>query len=131
MVPVRRQHVENPLASAQFTRFTDFEGAELEPAISPDGRFVAFLSDRDGPYDVFVSQVGTGRFVNLTQGKESNLLAPAGSLGFSGDGSQIWLKGGMSSTLAPARLMPIMGGPPRFFLRAVSISWSPDGNSIA
>lgn len=78
---------ENPLASAHFTRFTDFEGSELEPAISPDGRFVALLADRDGPYDVFVSQVGTGRFFNLTQGKESNLLAPAGSLGFSGDGS--------------------------------------------
>ena len=26
----------------------------------PDGRFVAFVSDRDGPFDVFVGQIGSG-----------------------------------------------------------------------
>ena len=55
---------ENPLANAKFTRFTDFPGNEIEGTISPDGRFVAFLSDRDGPFDLFVSQIGTGRFTN-------------------------------------------------------------------
>ena len=57
---------QNRLADAQFTRFTDFEGAELDGAISADGKFVAFLSDRDGQFDIWVSQVGTGEFVNLT-----------------------------------------------------------------
>ncbi len=42
---------ENPLANAQFTRFTDFDGAENDAAISRDGRFVVFRSDRDGPMD--------------------------------------------------------------------------------
>jgi serine/threonine protein kinase len=37
---------ENPLANATFTRLTDYEGAELDAAISPDGKFVAFLSDQ-------------------------------------------------------------------------------------
>jgi len=41
--------VENPLANAKFARFTDFEGIERDAAISPDGKFVAFVSDRDGP----------------------------------------------------------------------------------
>ena len=31
------------------------------------GSFVAFLSDRDGPTDVWVTQVGTGQFHNLTR----------------------------------------------------------------
>src|SRR5262249_25863057 len=63
--------IENPLANAQFTRFTDFPGSEWDAAISPDGKFVAFLSDRDGPIDIFLSRVGAGSFLNLTQGKEN------------------------------------------------------------
>ena len=42
----------NPLADARFTPLTDFEGTEHAAAISRDGGFVAFLSDRDGPTDV-------------------------------------------------------------------------------
>jgi hypothetical protein len=38
----------NPLENAQFTRFTDFPGTETLANISPDGKFVAFFSDRDG-----------------------------------------------------------------------------------
>src|SRR5262249_39501517 len=56
----------NPLANAQFTRLTDFEGEECDADISSDGKFVVFLSDRDGPYDAWVHRLGTGEFVNLT-----------------------------------------------------------------
>jgi eukaryotic-like serine/threonine-protein kinase len=58
----------NPLAEAQFTRLTDWEGSELDAAISGDGKFVAFLSDRDGPFDAWVGQIGSGEFLNLTKG---------------------------------------------------------------
>ncbi|MBV8730520.1 MAG: protein kinase, partial [Acidobacteriia bacterium] len=44
----------NPLADATFTRLTDYEGAEVDASISPDGKFVAFLSDRDGPFQVWL-----------------------------------------------------------------------------
>src|SRR5262249_47065748 len=54
---------ENPFANAQFSRLTDWEGAE----VSPDGRFVAFLADRDGEFDLWLSQVGTAEFRNLTE----------------------------------------------------------------
>ena len=59
---------ENPLLNAHFTRLTDFPGFEEDAAISPDGKFVAFLSDRDGPYDIWLGQVATGQFFNLTKG---------------------------------------------------------------
>jgi len=36
----------NPLDGAQFQRLTDFNGTEEAAAVSRDGRFVAFLSDR-------------------------------------------------------------------------------------
>ena len=121
---------QNPLAGAQFTR-SDFEGAELDGAISLDGKFVAFLSDRDGQFDIWMSQAGTGESVNLTQGRETELLEPTRSTGFSHDGSQIWLRGDAAGRGGFVRLMPAMGGVPRrFLLRAVMVAWSPDGKQI-
>jgi len=79
----------NPLEKAHFTRVTGFESTEA--AISPDGKFVAFVSDHDGPYDVWLTQLGTGRQINLTQGKVAQLPGPLRSVGFSGDGSQVFL----------------------------------------
>ena len=126
----RRDVWVNPLENASFTRFTDFEGSELAAEISPDGKFVAFASDRDGPFDLFVSQVGSGRFLNLTQGKLGEILEVTRSTGFSGDGSDIWLRSGSDVSAPMIDLIPLMGGVPRPFLDAVSVSWSPDGNRI-
>jgi Tol biopolymer transport system component len=121
---------ENPLANARFTRVTDFAGDELDAAISPDGRFVAFLSDRDGQFDVWLSQIGSGSFRNLTLGKDPGLPAPVRAPGFSPDGSQLWIGGGSGRRL---QIMPLMGGAPRPYLsdRVVTVSWSPDNLRMA
>lgn len=120
---------ENPLAKATFTRLTNFEGAEHGAAVSPDGRWVAFRADRDGPFDVWLSQVGTGRFVNLTQGKADEARYPMRNLGFSGEGSEIWLFGPPDYRL---RLVPLMGGASRVFLGegVMEVAWSEDGASL-
>jgi hypothetical protein len=44
-----RSILQNPLSNAQFTRLTDFDGAETNPAISPDGKFVAFAPQDERP----------------------------------------------------------------------------------
>jgi Tol biopolymer transport system component len=118
----------NPLEKAHFMRVTDFES--VEAAISPDGRFVAFVSDHDGPFDVWLTQVGTGRLINLTQGKAGPLPGPLRSVGFSGNGSEIWLGGGDAGMRL--RLMPLTGGTLRNFLgeEAVNLAWSPDGERV-
>jgi len=118
----------NPLEKAHFTRLTDFDS--VEAAISPDGRFVAFISDHDGPFDVWLSQVGTGHLLNLTQGKAGPLPGPLRSVGFSRDGSEIWIGGG--DVGMRLRMMPLTGGTPRNFLgeEAVNLAWSPDGERI-
>jgi len=125
---------ENPLASAQLTRFTDFDGAELDAAISADGKFVAFLSDRDGPVDGWVSQVGSGEFRNLTKGRFPELLhEEVRSIGFSADASQVWLRVFRSDAPRPAAiwLMPTMGGVARPFLDdAPTAAWSADGSKV-
>jgi Tol biopolymer transport system component/predicted Ser/Thr protein kinase len=132
----RQSAVEsNPLANATFTRLTDFEGVERDAVISPDGRFVAFLSNRSGPLDIWVTQVGTGSAVNLTQGKTGNLDVLVRALGFSGDGSQVWFHDADVTT--PLRILPLMGGAPRVFLASTPVktppynaAWSPDGNRL-
>jgi serine/threonine protein kinase len=121
--PLREAWV-NPLANATFTRFTDFPGTETVATISPDGRFVAFVSDQDGPFNLWLSQVGTGRFANLTKDLPPlpfNLNVRGVS--FSGDGAELtFITGGKRV------LMPLFGGMPRPFLQptAHAPSWSPD-----
>jgi Tol biopolymer transport system component len=126
----------NPLADARFTHLTDFEGTEDAAAISRDGGFVAFLSDRDGPTDVWLTQVGTGQFHNLTRGAIRELVNPSlRTLGFSSDGTLVFLwarrpdtpKGGGISVWA----VPTMGGQPRLYLQDVAeLDWSHDGNRL-
>jgi len=124
---------DNPLAGARFSKVTDFEGSEFDAAISPDGRFVAFVSDRDGPFEIFVGQIGAGEFRNLTQGRDEfaveDARASVRSVGFYGDGSEIWFGGGAGRRL---RSMPLLGGSVRNLLGedVVNVEWSPDGERV-
>jgi WD40 repeat protein len=92
---------------------------------------VAFLADSDGEFDLWLSQVGTRSFTNLT--KAMPPLAPSGfivrKLGFSGDGAEIWFNPADSK---PLMLMPLTGGTPRPFLvdGANTPAWSPDGSHL-
>ena len=128
---------QNPLEGATFTRLTDFEGAEHHAAISRDGKFVAFLSDRDGPWDVWVSQVGTGDVHNLTNGSVQELRNPGTrTIGFSPDGSLVvlWSRrkdSGEDGLVDAGWAVPTMGGPLRPYLPGISeLDWSPDGSRI-
>jgi len=128
---------QNPLAGARFGRFTDFEGSELDAAISSDGKFVAFLSDRDGPFDILMSQVGSGEFMNLTKGRLQTLNELTRSVGFSGDGANVCLTVARrdpsgKSVNDTIWLVPTMGGgtPHQFLENAVTAVWSPDGSQI-
>ena len=121
----------SPLANATFTQLTSWEGNEEGAEISPNGELVAFLSDHDGEFDLWVNQVGTGTFHNLT--RDIAPLAASGfivrKLGFSSDGAQIWFNPGDG---APPALLPWGGGTPRPFLPAGTNTpaWSPDGTSL-
>jgi serine/threonine protein kinase len=115
---------KNPLAGARFTRFTDWESSELSAAISRDGKFVVFYSDRAGSYDVWVGQVGGGEFLNLSKGMTQNPSLSARDLAFSDDGAQVAVGSGYS-------IVPTMGGAFRPFLKnGAEPSWSPDGTKI-
>jgi len=127
----------NPIADARFQTVTDFSGVEQAAAVSRDGHFVAFLSDRDGPIDVWVTQVGSGEFHNLTHGSMPELANPSvRTLGFSPDGSLVtfWVRRQKSSNGSGIGVwaVPTLGGQPRPYLEgAAEFDWSHDASQLA
>jgi Tol biopolymer transport system component/tRNA A-37 threonylcarbamoyl transferase component Bud32 len=127
----------NPLANARYERLTDFEGAEHSAAISRDGKFAAFLSSRDGPVGVFVTQIGTGTFRNVTQDHVPQQLVnrEIRTLEFSPDDAQLFFWVGETDTsnnrVISTWVVPTLGGESRVALEGVpEIAWSPDGRRL-
>jgi len=126
----------DPVAGAHFQRVTDFDGIEQAAAISRDGRFVAFQSDRDGPMDVWVTQLGTGRFYNLTRGRVPELVnASVRTLGFSPDGTLVTFWARRTDVTGGAKIgvwaIPVLGGDPQSYLDGVAeFDWSSDGSRL-
>src|SRR5262245_43926941 len=121
----------NPLVSARFTPLTDLPGTECDGAISRDGKVVSFLSDRYGPFDLWVGQIGAGRFNNLTNGQIPDMRNPeVRSVAFSPDGSLIsfWVRAPDKTTVWA---VPTMGGNTRPYLDGPELDWSPDGSRMA
>ena len=127
----------NPIADAKFQTVTDFDGLEQAAAVSRDGHFVAFLSGRDGQMDVWLTQVGSGEFHNLTHGTAPELVNPSiRTLGFSPDGSLVtfWLRkpDGSSGDNIGIWAVPTLGGQPRPYLQGVAeYDWSHDDSRLA
>jgi len=126
----------NPIAAARFQTVTDLDGVAQAAAVSRDGHFVAFLSDRDGQMDVWVTQAGSGEFHNLTRGSAPELVNPSvRTMGFSPDGSLVtfWARkqNGSSGGDISIWAVPTLGGQPRPYLEGVAeFDWSHDGSRL-
>jgi Tol biopolymer transport system component len=126
----------NPIADARFQTVTDFDGVEQAAAVSRDGHFVALLSDRDGQADVWVTQVGSGQFHNLTRGSTQGLVnSSLRNLGFSPDGALVtfWSRkqDGTSGVDISVWAVPTLGGQPTPYLEGVAeFDWSRDASQL-
>ncbi len=122
----------NPLANARIERVTDFDGDEADAAISPDGKFTSFVSDRDGRFDVWASQIGSGEFENITKGRFRDLEpAPIRKLAFSADGAHLWFVQGYGPGPYQGWVASVMGGDPHSFIAgAMEVAWSADRSRI-
>jgi Tol biopolymer transport system component len=121
---------EARFASARFTPLTNTAAGELEATISPNGDFIVFLSDREGPFHVFLSQVGVGDAQNLTPGLGDQRNAGLNrSVGFTASGSEVWFAGTKGVRI---QLLPLLPGAPKSFLaqNAVNVAWSRDGKQL-
>jgi Tol biopolymer transport system component len=127
----------DPLKGARYSMLTEFDGAEQAAALSRDGQFAAFLSDRDGSNDVWVTHVGTGEFHNLTQGRAAELVnEDVRSIAFSPDGSLVsfWQRSvAPPDGTPPINIwgIPTMGGAPHAYLiGGAELAWSADASRV-
>jgi len=120
---------KNPLADATFRKLTDIEGYK-DATISPDGKLVAFVSDHDGEFDIWVSQVETGSTYNRTRGEFGDMRRGLQDVGFSTNSSE--LIGFASSQAQPIMSIPMFDGPGRRILRdsVIMAFWSPDASRV-
>ena len=54
------------------TRLTSDDGLQTGATWSPDGRFIAYSSDRGGKFDIWVQQISGGDPIQVTKGPGQN-----------------------------------------------------------
>jgi Tol biopolymer transport system component len=116
-----------PLGTPEHIPLTRDTGLTMDPALSPDGKLLAYASDRsgNGNLDIWVRQVGGGEPIRLTQGpadEREPTFSPDGTLiAFTSDiGGGIYVISALGGV--PPRKIVADGQRPRF---------SPDGSQIA
>lgn len=122
----RSRPVDTTVQSYTFRRLTSDATANVSPAISPDGKLVAYSSDRaqSGTTDIWVQQIAGGEPVRLTSG-----LGLCHSPSFSPDGSRIAFHGGPDSR--GIYVISTFGGGARRIADGRGPIFSPDGTQIA
>jgi Tol biopolymer transport system component/DNA-binding winged helix-turn-helix (wHTH) protein len=110
---------------AKVTQLTDSLGLDMTPSFSPDGAQVAYCSDRDGSFEIYVRQLAPGgRDVRITADGRGS-FQPA----WSPDGREIAYT---TRALPGVWVVPALGGEPRRLTTFGSHpAWSPDGATIA
>jgi Tol biopolymer transport system component/serine/threonine protein kinase len=94
------RHREDPLPQGQPSQVTWADAWSGQPQISPDGTRIAFASNMDGNYDLYITDVHGGTPLRLTDHPEVEAYPewfPDGRalafVRYHGDGSEIWKTG--------------------------------------
>jgi Tol biopolymer transport system component len=111
----------------RFSTVTNLSGIEAQPALSPDGRSIAFISNRDGRWDLYVGLVAGGSLVRVTN--DPNLeMRPR----WSPDGGRLLYARLNDAGIYDLWIVPALGGTARrLLLNGAYPAWSPDGRTIA
>ncbi|HKX31448.1 MAG TPA: winged helix-turn-helix domain-containing protein, partial [Blastocatellia bacterium] len=124
LIPIRQDSRIDQPAQRKLWQLTFAPQLECEPTWSPDGNLIAYSSDHDGNFDLWVRPVGEGNPVRVT-------TSPAH------DWQPDWAPAGNRMVFRSERddgglyIMPVLGGNER---RVSSFGyrprWSPDGTQI-
>ena len=113
-------------------RVTDHKAREVFPRFSPDGKWIAFSSNREGNYDVYVIPVAGGKAKQLTfHSADDNVV------GWTPDGKNVVFTSsrnlGVFPNVATLLQVPVDGGMERPIETdwGSSGSYSPDGAKLA
>jgi eukaryotic-like serine/threonine-protein kinase len=121
-----RSSRSSPAASKEWTQLTFFTDSAVYPALSPDGRMLAFIRGNNsffGPGQIYVKFLPDGDPVQLTHDSMSK-LSPA----FSPDGSRIAYGTGPPFDMWE---VPVLGGAPHIMLpNASSLTWIERGKRL-
>jgi Tol biopolymer transport system component len=127
----------NPLASARFSRLSDLEGMGPAAAISRDGKSAAFLASHEGRTDIWVTEIGSDKYRNLTRGDSRVFVnnPVIRTLDFSADSSlvSVWTRRSDGSQPDDVSILaaPTLGGPLQPYLPpAAEFDWSRDGKRV-
>jgi eukaryotic-like serine/threonine-protein kinase len=123
LTPRKLQPVKHEVA---YTPITDFTDSAIAPALSPDGRTVAFIRGADwflSSDQIWLKSLPDGEAVQLTHDPR-----PKFALAFTPDGSQITYSiGNMAAYEWNTFTMSLFGGEPRLLLRnAEGLTWLND-----
>ena len=114
-------------ATAKWEQLTFFTDSAVYPALSPDGRVLAFIRGKDtfiGSGQIYVMLLPSGQPVQLTRDSVFK-LSPA----FSPDGSRIAY--GIIDPSWEIWEVPVLGGDPqRLLANASSLTWIQDGRHL-
>ena len=137
----RRSIAEPPPAFGRVARLVATAAHEHSPVLSPDSKWIAYLSSAGGRTDVWVKFIAGGDPANLTAGlnpkNETGLTVQStdyvGGLAVSPDGTQISFTVVDGPLRAASWVIPApLGGVPRKLLADGNsgLQWSPDGTRI-
>jgi eukaryotic-like serine/threonine-protein kinase len=116
-------------ADGQLTRLVSSDNRTSDPALSPDGRMLAYvLETRDGRVDLYVGRVSGGARIQLTN-DEAREASPR----FSPDGERLAFTRRTGPDSVPEiRIIPALGGDAIATIPQASFpAWSPDGRRLA
>lgn len=99
-------------------------GLESEPTWSPDGRLIAYSSDRSGNFDIWVQPIGEGNPVRITTSSEHDWQPD-----WAPDGNRLVFRSERDG--GGLYVVPVLGGNEhRVASFGYSPHWSPDGTQI-
>ena len=115
-----------PPLPAPIVRPLTYTGRDYSPAVSPDGKTMAFVSDRDGRKRIWLRQIQGGGEQPVTEGPDDDYPR------FSPDAASILFVRATREAPAAIYRQSLVGGEVRRVAEnAVSADWSPDGRQIA
>jgi Tol biopolymer transport system component/DNA-binding SARP family transcriptional activator len=133
-----RSMVPTEARIGRISRLTAEPGLEIHPALSPDGKFLAFAAGPTGRLRIYVRQLAGGRTISVADNLGGDQHWPR----WSPDGTRLSLE-----TNHAIYVVPALGGDPKLLVASTGpvvngegawseegpsyLAWSPDGRRIA